>query len=186
MRFLGEISCFLAAVFSFWWCDVRTEKRWMLKDAGDWVYTMVYWTLRGFVCASWVVRWRGTNVSWVVVAVGASASGLGDIRVCVEVVWFVSPACITSRSIRIFEDDVTWLDYAIVIQGGSLGGFGWWSDVCNLKNVCLFWAVRVFWSGFLRLLFLRQCLLMLMPLTETSISGTSRKLPLCLQVSQYV
>jgi hypothetical protein len=49
------------------------------------VYTMVYWTLRGFVCTSWVVRWRGTNVSWVVVVVGASASGLGDRRVlCVK------------------------------------------------------------------------------------------------------
>jgi hypothetical protein len=49
------------------------------------VYTMVYWSLRGFVCASWVVRWRGMNVSWVVV-VGESASALGDRRVCVEVV----------------------------------------------------------------------------------------------------
>ena len=57
----------------------------MLKDAGDRVYTMVYWTLRGFVCASWVVRWRGMNVSWVAV-VGESASALGDRRVCVEVV----------------------------------------------------------------------------------------------------
>ncbi len=27
-------------------------------------------------------------------------------------------------------------------------GLGWWSDVCNLKNVCLLWAVTVFWSGF--------------------------------------
>jgi hypothetical protein len=59
------------------------------------VYTMVYWTLRDFVCASWVVRWRGINVSFVLV-VGASASALGDRRVCVEVVSFVSPACITS------------------------------------------------------------------------------------------
>ena len=31
----------------------------MLKDARDGVYTMVYWTLRGFVCASWVVRMAG-------------------------------------------------------------------------------------------------------------------------------
>ena len=38
------------------------------------------------------------------------------------------------------------------------------------------------------LLFLRQCLdrLTLPPSTETSISGMSRKLPLCLIVSQYV
>ncbi len=26
-------------------------------------------------------------------------------------------------------------------------GLGWWSDVYNLKNVCLVWAVWVFWSG---------------------------------------
>jgi hypothetical protein len=56
---LDEISCFLATGFSFWWCDVRMVERWILKDADDWVYKMVYWTLRGFVCASWVVRWRG-------------------------------------------------------------------------------------------------------------------------------
>ncbi len=49
------------------------------------MYTMVYWTLRGFVCASRVVRWRGMNISWVVVVDG-SASALGDRRVCVEVV----------------------------------------------------------------------------------------------------
>jgi hypothetical protein len=54
MRFLDEITC-----FSFWWCDVRTVERWMLRNAGDWVYMMVYWRLRGFVCVSWVVRWRG-------------------------------------------------------------------------------------------------------------------------------
>ncbi len=42
MRFLDEITCFLAADISFWWCDVRTVERWMLKNTGDWVYTMVY------------------------------------------------------------------------------------------------------------------------------------------------
>ncbi len=26
-------------------------------------------------------------------------------------------------------------------------GLVWWSDVCNLKNVCPLWAVTVFWSG---------------------------------------
>jgi hypothetical protein len=45
---------------------------------------MVYWTLRGFVCTSWVVSWWGTNVSGFVV--GESTSALGDRRVCVEVV----------------------------------------------------------------------------------------------------
>ncbi len=39
----------------------------------------------GFVCASWVVRWREMNVSWVMV-VAESASALGDSRVCMEFV----------------------------------------------------------------------------------------------------
>ncbi len=50
------------------------------------MYTMVYWLLRGFVGASWVARWRGMNVRFVVVVVGESASALGDGRICVEVV----------------------------------------------------------------------------------------------------
>ncbi len=48
-----------------------------------------------FLCASWVVRWRG-GINVILVVVGESANALGDRRVCVEVVWFVSPACITS------------------------------------------------------------------------------------------
>ncbi len=59
-------------------------KKWILKDAGDRGYTMVYLRLRGFVCISWVVRWRGMNASGVVV--GESRSALGDRKVCVEVV----------------------------------------------------------------------------------------------------
>ncbi len=42
-----------------------------------------------------------------------------------------------------------------MIQGGSLGGLGWWSDVCNFKNVCFLWTITVFWSGFFRLILLR-------------------------------
>jgi hypothetical protein len=81
------ISClFGRCEMSWWdfklfsWCDRRTVERWILKDAGEWEHTMVYWTLRGFICASWVV--------------GESASALRDRRVCVEVGW--SPARITS------------------------------------------------------------------------------------------
>jgi len=40
-----------------------------------------------------------------------------------------------------FEDDVTRPEHALVIQGASLGGLVRWSDVCNLKNVCLLRAV---------------------------------------------
>ncbi len=97
------------------------------------MYTMVYWTLRGYVCTSWVVLWRGINVSLVVV-VGASASALRDRRVCVTNMHDI-------KSIRMFEDDVTWPEHVFVIQGDSLGRvLGWWSDVCNLKNGCLLWA----------------------------------------------
>jgi surface protein len=39
---------------------------------------------------------------------------------------------------------------------GLTRGLGWRSNVFSLKDVCLIWAVEVFWSGFLlRLLFLR-------------------------------
>ncbi len=75
LRFPCDMSCFLALVSN--------------------TVTMVYWTLRDFMFVIWVVRWRGINVSFVVV-VGASASALGDRRVCVEVVSFVSPVRITS------------------------------------------------------------------------------------------
>ncbi len=40
-------------------------------------------------------------------------------------------------------------------DGGSIGSLVWWSDVCNLKNVCLLWAVTVFLIGFFHLLFMR-------------------------------
>ncbi len=62
VRCLDEMPWFLASEFCCWWCDVRTMERCVLKEgAGDWVYTMVYWTLRGFECASLVVRWRGNE-----------------------------------------------------------------------------------------------------------------------------
>ncbi len=78
VRSLDEIACFLAAEFCFWWFDVRTVESWMLKEVGDWVYTMVYWTLRcDFV-----------NVSFVV-AVGVNASALGDRKVWVSGVMYV-------------------------------------------------------------------------------------------------
>ncbi len=50
-----------------------------------------------FVCVQvWWLVGGEMNVSFVVV-VGASASALGGRRVCVEVVGFVAPACITSN-----------------------------------------------------------------------------------------
>jgi hypothetical protein len=41
------------------------------------------------------------------------------------------------KSIRMFEDDMTGPEHALVIQGGSLGVLGWWSYVGNFKEVCL-------------------------------------------------
>jgi hypothetical protein len=65
-----------------------------------------------------------------------------------------------------------------------------YENVCNLKNVCLLWAVTVYFdqgtSAFfscaltvnvIGLLFLRQCFPRLSLSTETSISGTLPKLP---------
>jgi hypothetical protein len=53
------------------------------------------------------------------------------------------------KLIRMFEDDVTWLEPSLLIQGGSLVGLGWLRDVCVMKNGCLLLAATVFWSGFL-------------------------------------
>jgi hypothetical protein len=94
MRFPYEISCFWLPNFSFWWCDVRTVERWVFKDVGDCMYIGRCVVLS--VQVGWFVGggWMGT---WVVVGASASVSvsALGNRRVCVEVVWFVSPACIT-------------------------------------------------------------------------------------------
>ena len=66
--------------------------------------------------------------------------------------------CVTSmhyiKSIRMFEDDVTSPEEFVVIEGGSLGGLGWWSDVCNLQNVlpssgCLSILLRALRPSFL-------------------------------------
>ena len=85
MRCLDEISfCVGCRMFFLMVCVVRTVESWMLKDAGDGVYTMVHIDVAWFcVCASWAVQWRGMNVHFAVV-VGESASALGDRRVCVE------------------------------------------------------------------------------------------------------
>jgi hypothetical protein len=50
------------------------------------------------------------------------------------------------KSIRMFEDDVTYPEHALVIQGGSLGGLGWWSDVCNLRNVFAFFGLSQYFD----------------------------------------
>jgi hypothetical protein len=42
------------------------------------------------------------------------------------------------KSIRMFEGGVMSSEHALVIQGGSLGGLGWWSDACNLQNFFAF------------------------------------------------
>ena len=61
----------LASELCFWWCDVRTVERWMLKDAGDGVYTRWFLGRCVVLCVQVGrgVRWRGggMNVSWVVV-----------------------------------------------------------------------------------------------------------------------
>ncbi len=137
VRCLDEMPCFLAAEFCCWWCDVRTMERCVLKEAGDWVYTMVYWTLRGFECASLVVRWRGNECNlggggWCKCKCVGRQKGF---------VWKYSESChqqawhqvetyvclrMTSRN----------LNMHLLLQGGSLGGlFGlvaWCLSQCCL------------------------------------------------------
>jgi hypothetical protein len=124
--FTCEISCifvvmrFMMKFHVFWlpkWCDVMTVERCIMKAEGDLVYTMVYRTLRGFMCKFGDSLAR-RNVSWVVV--GTSASALGNRRVCVIRV----TSMYYMKSIRMFEDDVTSPEHALLIQGDSLGGLG--------------------------------------------------------------
>ncbi len=198
VRRLDEMSWFSAAEFSCWWCDVRTVESWMLKDAEDWVYTMVYWTLRGFVCASWVVRLVGKECKL--------GGGQVQVRVRWEAegfVWKLFDSChqhaLHQKSIRMFEDVVTWPEHAFVMQGGSLGGLklvGWCVSIWRMS--AFFGLFEYFDQGssasfsctltvnVIGFLFLRQCFYRLPPLTATSISGTSRKWPIWITVSQYV
>ena len=56
--------------------------------------------------------------------------------------WKLSDSCDQHAPIRMFEDDVTWREHGLVMEGGPLVGLGGcWSDVCDLKNVRLLWAV---------------------------------------------
>ncbi len=118
--------------------------------------------------------------------------------------WKLSDSCVAGmhdiKSKHMLEDDVTLPGHALLIEGGSLRGLGWWRDVCSWKNVCLCWAIEVFLSGFFLppsffcamtvivtgLHFLRQCLCLLPNSTETSTSGMSRMFTICNKVIQYV
>jgi hypothetical protein len=167
VRFPNETSCLLQCHFHMRFC----------------------WTLRGFVCASRVVRWRG---KWVQVRVRWETEGL---------VWKLSDSCHQHAwhqvDTCVFEGDVTWPEHALVMQGGRV----WVDGVMYVvwRMFAFFGLFEYFWSGFflkpffsctltvnvIGLLFLRQCLHMLPSSTETSISGTSRKLPTWMAVSQY-
>jgi hypothetical protein len=137
------------------------------------------------------------NVSWVVVVrckcecVGRQKGLCGSCLIRATSMHHI-------KSIRMFEDDVTWPEHALVMQGGSLGGLGWWSDVCIIWRMFAFFGLFEYFDqgssanfscaltvNVICLLFLQQCFERLLNSTETSVSGTSRKLPICLVVSQY-
>ena len=91
MLYLDEMTCFLAAEYSFWWCDVRTDGGEVEDVEGCGRLSVTRWFIGR--CAVFVCKLVGSlagemNVSFMVVlvVVGGSASGLGDRRVCVEVV----------------------------------------------------------------------------------------------------
>ncbi len=127
------------------------------------MYTMDDWMLRGFMCTSRVVRWRGVYVSWVMV-VGASASAFGDRRVCGRCLIRVSSMHYI-KSIRMFENFEEWFPYLGYLRMliSALPPY-----LCALT------------VNLIGLLFLRQCLVGLPPSTETLIIGTSPQLLICL------
>ena len=78
MRCLDEISCCVGCrMFFLMVCVVRTVESWMLKDAGDGVYTMVHIDVAWFCVRKLGGSLAGMNVSWVM------SSALGDRQVCV-------------------------------------------------------------------------------------------------------
>ncbi len=135
------------------------------------MYKMIYWTLRNFMCASLVVRCRWMIVSFVVV-VGLSR------RVCVEVVY----SCHKHALHQI--DTYVWFDGVMYLIWGMFAFYGLSHYFDQGSSACFPCALTV--KNIICVLFLLQCFLLLSPSTETSISGTSPKLPLCEVVSQYV
>ncbi len=173
-RFAYETSSFFGRYEIPWWdfmlfcwCDIRTIKRWMLKDAGEWVYTMAYWTLRGFVC---VCKLGGSLAGGECKLGGGGWSALWDRRVCVKVV--LSPACIaSSRYVCLRWRNVTWACSCDSLRFTSGFGLLEWCMYAVWRMICLLWAVWVFWSGFFHLLFLRVQLAFF---SCDSVSGCSR------------
>ncbi len=137
----------------------------------------------------WVVRWRGMIVNWVVIGWWSVLGGsLEDRRVCVEFVWFVSPACIKSSQLNML------LWFKEIHSGVCVGGvmyviwrmfayFGLSQYVDQGFSAFFSCTLTVNVIG---LLFLWQCFFRLPLSTETSSSGTSRMWPLCIKVSRYV
>ncbi len=115
MRWGEELVLVVFRMF-FLKSDVMTVKRCVLKEAGNWVYTMVFG------------RWW-----WLVVGVNANA--LGDRRVCVEIIWVVLPSCMTSsRDVRMFEGDVRMLKWCKAVHSGG-GGWGGLFGLVGLMRV---------------------------------------------------
>jgi hypothetical protein len=128
--------------FCSWWCDAKTVERLMLKDAGDWVYDVFFCVCKlGGSFARDIFKLGYGGLWFVQVWVRWETEGF---------VWKLSDTC---------QQHVWgWRNVTLTCSCNSRSfnwRFGWWSDVCNLENVSLLYAVRVFWSGFFRLLFLR-------------------------------
>jgi surface protein len=137
MRCLDEISCFLAAEFLMVWC----------KDGGE----MDVEGCGRLVCANWVVRWREMNVSWVVVSVQVRVRW--EIKGCV---W--SDSCHQHALHQVDTYVWGWRSVTWTCSCDSRRFTqGFWLEKWRtyLKNFCVLWSVWVFWSGFIRLFFLR-------------------------------
>ncbi len=114
--------------------------------------------------------------------------------------WDANECFSAYMGMRSFNGDISMWDVSKVtsMYRSKLIHIQEWLDVtwtyrlvewCNLKNVFLLRSSFAFFScalivNVIGLLFLRQSLPMLPPSTATSITGTSRKLPLCTIVSQ--
>jgi hypothetical protein len=125
-----------------------------------------------------IMAWRDVNSCYCEGSVGGwgcwwLCGVKNDFMACVEVVWFV------------FEDDVAFPEHAHVI-GGVMYVVRRMFVYFGLSQYLISVLPPSILAYWLWLQLVRKCSCLLPPSTETSISGTSRKLPLWKEVSQYV
>ena len=162
MRFPHEISCF-CCIFSLWDFLMRVHAFCFIMGLWDFVFLSRYeislWDFmlichcdsrrfsRGFGLVEWCNR-GFFHLLFLRVDCECNRPSFGSCLIRVTSMHDI-------KSIRMFEDDVTWLEHALVIEGGFLGV--WVSGMMYIIwRMCVFFGLSQYSDpGFFRLLFLR-------------------------------